>query len=166
MCHIYSPRGGVSQICFLRATLAPRMAFIGFAFCFPIKKATNTVSDLQFCLERLILVHEQAEGIYLQEQVLPLTEARTANGGRGTGTQKRRAEELDVQFFGLEFFRLQLFGKGFFPTAESVGVSAQIGSGAVRGGPEVRFHKGSTRVPPGFHQGSTRAPRGAVGDVT
>ena len=41
----------------------------------------------------------------------------------------------------------------------------------VRGGPEVRFHEGSTknprglhqgstRVPPGFHQGSTRVPPG------
>ena len=64
------------------------------------------------------------------------------------------------------------------PTAESVGVSAQIGSGVVRGGPEVRFHQGSTRVPPGFHQGSTRFCEGcggvralkraphAVGDIT
>ena len=43
----------------------------------------------------------------------------------------------------------------FSPTAESFGVSAQIGSGVVRGGPEVRFHEGSTRVPP--H---------AVGDIT
>ena len=34
------------------------------------------------------------------------------------------------------------------PTAESFGVSAQIGSGVVRGGPEVRFHEGSTKVPP------------------
>ena len=48
----------------------------------------------------------------------------------------------------------------FSPTAESFGVSAQIGSGVVRGGPEVRFHQGSTRVPPGFHQGSTRVPPG------
>ena len=46
------------------------------------------------------------------------------------------------------------------PTAESFGVSAQIGSGVVRGGPEARFHQGSTRVPPGFHQGSTRVPTG------
>ena len=53
------------------------------------------------------------------------------------------------------------------PTAESFGVSAQIGSGVVRGGPEVRFHEGSTefhqgstRVPPGLHQGSTSVPRG------
>ena len=44
----------------------------------------------------------------------------------------------------------------FSPTAESFGVSAQIGSGVVRGGHEVRFHEGSTRVPPRFHQGSTR----------
>ena len=70
----------------------------------------------------------------------------------------------------------------FSPKAESFGVSAQIGSGVVRGGPEVRFHEGSTRVPPGFHQGSTRVPKGfcegcgvvralkraphAVGDIT
>ena len=37
----------------------------------------------------------------------------------------------------------------FSPTAESFGVSAQIGSGVVWGGPEVRFHDGSTRVPRG-----------------
>ena len=50
----------------------------------------------------------------------------------------------------------------FFPTAESFGVSAHIGSAVVRGKGEVRFHQGSTRfhqgstkVPPGFHQGST-----------
>ena len=56
----------------------------------------------------------------------------------------------------------------FSPTAESFGVSAQIGSGVVRGGPQVRFHEGSTRVPPGFREGSTglkRAPH-AVGDIT
>ena len=34
------------------------------------------------------------------------------------------------------------------------------GSGVVRGGPEARFHQGSTRVPPGFHQGFTRVPSG------
>ena len=44
----------------------------------------------------------------------------------------------------------------FSPTADSFGVSAQIGSGVVWGGPEVRFHEGSTRVPPRF----TRVPRG------
>ena len=54
----------------------------------------------------------------------------------------------------------------FSPTAESFGVSAQIGSGVVRGDPELRFHQGSPpgfhqgRVPPGFHQGSTRVPPG------
>ena len=48
----------------------------------------------------------------------------------------------------------------YSPTAESFGVSAQIGSGVVRGDPELRFHQGSTRVPPGFHQGSTRVPPG------
>ena len=39
--------------------------------------------------------------------------------------------------------------------------SAQIGFGVVRGGPEVRFHEGSTRVSPGFNHGSTRVPRGS-----
>ena len=37
----------------------------------------------------------------------------------------------------------------FPPTAESFGGSAQIGSGVVRGGPDIRFHQGSTRVPQG-----------------
>ena len=50
----------------------------------------------------------------------------------------------------------------FPPTAGSCGVSAQIGSRVVRGGPEVRFHEGSSRVPPGLHHGSTRVPRGAA----
>ena len=36
----------------------------------------------------------------------------------------------------------------------------QIGSGLVRGGPQIRFRPGSTRVPPGFHQDSTRVPPG------
>ena len=35
-----------------------------------------------------------------------------------------------------------------------------MGSGVVRGGSEVRFHEGSTKVPPRFHQGSTRVPPG------
>ena len=65
------------------------------------------------------------------------------------------------------------------PPAESFGVSAQIGSGVVRGGPEVRFHdEGSTRVCAGFQEGSTRFCEGcgvvralkrashAVGDIT
>ena len=60
-----------------------------------------------------------------------------------------------VVFLGFHVFY------SFSPTAESFGVSAKIGSGVVRGGPEVRgFHEGSTRVPPGFHQGSTRVPPG------
>ena len=53
----------------------------------------------------------------------------------------------------------------FSPTADSFEVSAQIGSGVVRGGPEVRFHEGSTRVPQGFHQvppGSTRFCEGML----
>ena len=44
----------------------------------------------------------------------------------------------------------------FSPAAESFGVSAQKGSGVVRGGPDIRFHEGSTRVSRGFHQSSTR----------
>ena len=58
----------------------------------------------------------------------------------------------------------------FSPT----GVSAQIGSGVVRGGPAVRFHEGSTRVPPAFHEvlrglrggASTKKSPHAVGDIT
>ena len=61
-------------------------------------------------------------------------------------------------------FGLSYLDGGCSPTAESFGVSAQIGSGVVRGNPELRFHQGSTRgstkVPPGFHQGSTRVPPG------
>ena len=49
----------------------------------------------------------------------------------------------------------------FFPTAESFGVSAQIGSGVVRGGAEVRFHEGSIRVPAGFREVS-RGLRGGA----
>ena len=45
-----------------------------------------------------------------------------------------------------------LFFSFLSPTAESFGVSAQIGSGVVRGGPEVRFHNGSTRAPAGFDE--------------
>ena len=66
----------------------------------------------------------------------------------------------------------------FSLTAESFGVSAQIGSGVVRGGPEVGFREGSTRVPPCFYEGSTKFCKGcgvvralrraphAVGDIT
>ena len=35
---------------------------------------------------------------------------------------------------------------------KALGFSAQIGSGVVRGGPEVRFHEGSMRVLSGFHE--------------
>ena len=45
----------------------------------------------------------------------------------------------------------------FSPTAESFGVSAQIGSGVVPDGPEVRFHEGSTRVPRGSARGESTA---------
>ena len=52
---------------------------------------------------------------------------------------------------------LSLVFRSFFlhsPTAESFGVSAQIGSGVVRGGPEVRIHEGSTSVPRGSARGA------------
>ena len=49
------------------------------------------------------------------------------------------------------------------PTVESFGVSAQIGSGVVRGGSEVRFHKGSTGVPPGVPPGFSRSSARAAG---
>ena len=48
----------------------------------------------------------------------------------------------------LSFFKLY---KQEIPTDKSLGISVQIGSGVVRGGPKVRFHEDSTR---GFHQGS------------
>ena len=72
-----------------------------------------------------------------------------------------------LEFF-LDFFLDQMAEDFpyFSPTAESFGVSAQIGSGVVRGDPELRFHqgstRGSTRVPPRFHQvpGSSRVPPG------
>ena len=41
------------------------------------------------------------------------------------------------------------------PTAESFGVSAQIGSGVVRGAPGVWFHQGSTRVLQGLRGGAS-----------
>ena len=41
----------------------------------------------------------------------------------------------------------------FIQTSESFGVSAEIGSGVVRGGPDIRFHEGCSRVP----RGSARA---------
>ena len=57
---------------------------------------------------------------------------------------------------GSEKANTKPYPRYFSPIAESCGVSAQIGSGVVRGGHEVRFHQGSTRVPRGFHEGSTR----------
>ena len=70
----------------------------------------------------------------------------------------KRAPRLlqSVVFFFCEYWIFSEL-ESFSPTAESFRVSAQIGSGVVRGGPEVRFfHEGSTRVPPGFHEDSTR----------
>ena len=58
-----------------------------------------------------------------------------ARQARGRGGERAR-EKHQASFFFLP------------PTAESFGVSAQIGSGVVRG----RFHEGSTRVSPGFHE--------------
>ena len=55
---------------------------------------------------------------------------------------------IKTALFVLFFFVFLLFS----PTAGSFGVSAQIGFGVVRGGPEARFHEGSTRVPRGFHE--------------
>ena len=80
--------------------------------------------------------------------------------------------ENDVESMGNQRETERKKNRDFFiyisPTAESFGVSAQLGSGVVRGDPELRFHQGSTksstksstRVPPGFHQGSTRVPPG------
>ena len=66
----------------------------------------------------------------LKPQTIQLAESRHGGGG---------------------FFFWYLGWLVFSPTAESFGVSAQIGSGVVRGDREVRFHEGSTRVPPEFH---------------
>ena len=58
------------------------------------------------------------------------------------------------QIFALPEKRLTYFRKRVFsPTAESFGVSAQIGSGVVRGGPEVY------KVPRGSYEGSTGVPQ-------
>ena len=40
----------------------------------------------------------------------------------------------------------------FLQQLKALGVSAQIGSGVVPDGPEVRFHERSTRVPSGFRE--------------
>ena len=72
--------------------------------------------------------------------------------GKPSGS-KYRIWLLGAFFGGVLWIWCLLFPRAVFPpTAESFGVSAQIGSGVVRGGPEVRFHEGSTRVPPGFHR--------------
>ena len=66
----------------------------------------------------------------------------------------------------MEVLALSVLDTSFSPTAESFGVSAQIGSRVVRGGPEDKvprgFHEGSTRVLGGFLGGFWE---GAVGDI-
>ena len=76
--------------------------------------------------------------------------------GQGDALEKSRARICSIP---LQEGKMQGVLRLFFsPTAESFGVSGQIGSGVVWGGPEVRFHQGSTRGP--CHQGSTRVPPG------
>ena len=70
------------------------------------------------------------------------------------GAQHAAQQQLDV--LHAHQVHLEICGVLCCPPAESFGVSAQICSGVVRGGPEVRFHEGSTRV---------KAPH-AVGDIT
>ena len=73
------------------------------------------------------------------------------------------AHQLFFVLFCVSFF----FPFFFPPTAESFGVSGQIGSGVVRGDPEVRFHESSTRVPPGFHpRGFLEVLRGMRGGAS
>ena len=68
------------------------------------------------------------------------------------GCQNKNKSKHSI-FLILVFAQHSFSGCRFFPpTAESFGVSAQIGSWMVRGSPEVRFHEGFTRVPPGFHE--------------
>ena len=66
--------------------------------------------------------------------------------------RRRRTLALCAQLGSTICFHLL---KEFYSTAESFGVSAQIGSGVVRGRPGGKvprgFHQGSTRLPPGFH---------------
>ena len=70
-----------------------------------------------------------------QEEGEETQAARLAGMGRGGG----RVVWVFVMLFQFVCF--------FYPpTAESFGVSAQIGSGVVRGIPQARFHEGSTRV--------------------
>ena len=95
---------------------------------------------------------------------------RPPGSGSGPETSKKRWQaQQETLFVGntyvlwvsfLSFFPTLFPTECFSPTAESFGVSAQIGSGVVRVPPGFHqgFHQGSTRVPPGFHQGSTRVP--------
>ena len=82
-----------------------------------------------------------------------LHNSRGCNAWQSLQTQSARSGVPPVFLFSFFFQKIYI---SLSPTAESFGVSAQIGSGVVRGDPELRFHQGSTRVPPGFHQGSTR----------
>ena len=52
---------------------------------------------------------------------------------------------------GIEVLQAPYSVDVFLPNSLKLWVSAQIGSRVVRGGPEVRFHEGST-VPPAFHE--------------
>ena len=101
----------------------------------------------------------------------PSTGAFPATIQRGLRPAKSRESERATRF---EQGANKPHPQAFSPTTESFGVLAQIGSGVVRGGPEVSFHG----VPPEFQQGSTRFCEGcgvvralkraphAVGDIT
>ena len=81
----------------------------------------------------------------------------------GHGVERRpqgRFLRLDPELEVCAVGQLEGLVSLFFSPAESFGVSAQIGSGVVRGSPEVRLYKGSTRVPPRFHESSTRLCEG------
>ena len=78
--------------------------------------------------------------------MLPLTRASHVGKYLGTGVLSHTQIRANGSIYLYQAFPF---------TAESFGVSA-----LVRGGPEARFHQGSTRVPPGFHKGSTRVPPG------
>ena len=65
------------------------------------------------------------------------------------GVLKKRGQDDDHTFLSSDVCLRLPSTVLFSPTAESFVVSAQIGSGVVRGDPEVRFHegpRGSTRV--------------------
>ena len=111
-----------------------------------------------------------------RQEYLCLCEGRPLGPVGTEGAIDCALETQELEELERQFSRTRM--PPFFSPADSFGVSAQIGSGVVRGGPEVRFHEGSTRVPPGFHQvprgcheGSTRFCEGcgvphAVGDIT